>query len=335
MAKDTMSQSQVANLVRAMQRENGVEPTAASDSIAASARSSPDVTPQKVDFRHRQRLDRDQLFAVESLHETIAEQASVAFTKLFRCSSSVRLRGVESVRYAEWTSGLDSPGCFAVLNSRSSASQWLLDVAPRLAFAAIDRLLGGDGESSTPIRRPLTDIETRVIGRWLYAFLNVASDHWDRLLPEPLGLTLDRFESDPQLPLIAAPNDDVVAIRFDVELGGRSDRFAVAIPATVVERLSTRLVSPDGSTSESTRQSRGLVANRVEVATVELMITLARSKIRTSELLDLEVGDLITTEQAVGEPLELAIQGIPKFRVRPGSYRGKKAVSVEGLIDRQ
>jgi flagellar motor switch protein FliM len=63
------------------------------------------------------------------------------------------------------------------------------------------------------------------------------------------------------------------------------------------------------------------------------VVTLATSKIRTAELLDLAVGDLITTEQEITAPLELSVQGVPKFYARPGAYRGNKAVCIERLFE--
>jgi len=64
-----------------------------------------------------------------------------------------------------------------------------------------------------------------------------------------------------------------------------------------------------------------------------VVVTLARSKIRTGDLLDLAVGDIIATEKDVAHPLELSVQGVPKFHARPGAFRGKKAVRIDRTIN--
>jgi flagellar motor switch protein FliM len=64
------------------------------------------------------------------------------------------------------------------------------------------------------------------------------------------------------------------------------------------------------------------------------VVTLARSTIRTGDLLDLSVGDIITTEKEIHEPLELAVQDVPKFHARAGAFKGKKAVRIESIVDK-
>ena len=65
-----------------------------------------------------------------------------------------------------------------------------------------------------------------------------------------------------------------------------------------------------------------------------MVVTLARSKIRTGDLLDLSVGDIITTEKEVKSPLELAVQNVPKYNATAGAFKGKKAVQIESTIEK-
>ena len=67
---------------------------------------------------------------------------------------------------------------------------------------------------------------------------------------------------------------------------------------------------------------------------MDVVVTLARSKIRTGDLLDLSVGDIITTEQEVKAPLELAVQNVPKYNATAGAFKGKKAVQIKSTIER-
>jgi len=64
---------------------------------------------------------------------------------------------------------------------------------------------------------------------------------------------------------------------------------------------------------------------------VNVVVTLARSKINTGDLLSLNVGDVIATEKEVADSLELSIQDVHKFNVRAGSLKGKKAVRIESV----
>ena len=60
---------------------------------------------------------------------------------------------------------------------------------------------------------------------------------------------------------------------------------------------------------------------------------LAETKITSVDLLELRVGDIITTDQDVGSLLPASVEGVPKFRVRPGAVKGQKAFQVQEPID--
>ena len=60
---------------------------------------------------------------------------------------------------------------------------------------------------------------------------------------------------------------------------------------------------------------------------------MAKSRIATSDLLGLRVGDVITTEKDIHQPMVLEVEGRPKFHVTPGAYKGQKAVQVAEVIE--
>jgi flagellar motor switch protein FliM len=51
------------------------------------------------------------------------------------------------------------------------------------------------------------------------------------------------------------------------------------------------------------------------------------------DLIELRVGDIITTEQDVHAPLTVAVQRIPKFQASPGALKGKKAIQILAPLD--
>ena len=83
-----------------------------------------------------------------------------------------------------------------------------------------------------------------------------------------------------------------------------------------------------------TPETKSKITSSVDQAPVDVVVTLARSKIRTCDLLDLSVGDIITTEKEIKAPLELAVQNVPKYNATAGAFKGKKAVQIKSMIER-
>jgi flagellar motor switch protein FliM len=71
------------------------------------------------------------------------------------------------------------------------------------------------------------------------------------------------------------------------------------------------------------------VGNRIAEAPVEVVVELATTKITTSDMLGLRVGDIIASEKDIREALMVYVQGKPKFYASPGKYKGRKAIQIE------
>jgi len=354
MSEDTMSQSQVENLLRAMEQGNTPSPIpkapkpeepvapkrpANSGTVEPAAVNTMRRGPTKervtpYDFKRPERVGKEQMRAMHSLHESIARNFGAVVSGMLRTMIEVKLLSVDQMTYSEFVFSLDNPSCFNILTPLPLEGNWILDIAPALSYAVIDRMLGGDAEPGALIRRPLTEIENRLVGRMVTAFLVQLHDAWRNVVT--LDIDVDRVESNPQLVQIVPPNEVVILVCFEVTLGKNRGMINLCIPFNTVERFNSQL-SNNGwvgyGKTKPTEATRQTISENVDVAAVDLVVTLARSKIRTADLLDLNVGDVITTEQDVSSALELSVQGVPKFTARPGAFRGKKAVRIEGLIN--
>ncbi|MGV3486494.1 MAG: flagellar motor switch protein FliM [Planctomycetaceae bacterium] len=347
MADEALSQSQVEGLLKAMESgqasPQAVPPSDDSNASNSSFKraASPLLRRAPVtervspyDFKRPERVGKEQMRAMHSLHETIARNFGAVMSGMLRMMLEVKLLSVDQMTYSEFVFSLDNPSCFNVLNTNPLEGNWILDISPALSYAVIDRMLGGDPEPGNTIRRPLTEIETRLIGRVVKAFLLQLHDAWENIVA--LDLSINSVESNPQLVQIVPPNEVVILICFEVTLSRNRGMINLCIPFNTIERFNSQL-SNNGwvgySRTRPTPETRATIGNNVGAAGVDAVVTLARSTIRTGDLLDLAVGDLITTEKDVAQPLELSVQGIPKFTARAGAFRGKKAVRIDGMIE--
>ncbi|TWT79372.1 Flagellar motor switch protein FliM [Planctomycetes bacterium CA13] len=352
MSDESLSQNQVESLLKAMESvdEPSSAPSTDSRTVNSPKSKAPGrgksgsskmsgLLPQGVrvtayDFKRPERVGKDQMRAMHSLHETLARNFGAAMSGLLRTMIEVKLLSVDQLTYSEFVFSLDNPSCFSVLKPEPLEGHWILDVAPTLSYAVIDRMLGGDPKPGETIRRPLTEIETRLIRRSVDLFLTQLTHSWENIVE--LDLTVDRMESNPQLVQIVPPNEVVILIGFEVLLGKNRGMMNLCIPFNTIEGFNSQLSRNGwvgygkGKPSDQTRQK---ISTNIDTAPVDVVVTLARSKIRTADLLELAVGDVIATEKESNSPLELAIQDVPKFQAKAGAYKGKKAIRIESIIE--
>jgi flagellar motor switch protein FliM len=285
------------------------------------------------DFKRPERVGKEQMRSLQTMHETFGRNFGASLSALLRTIVELKLTSVDQLTYSEFVFSLESPTCFNLINAAPLEGQLILDINLSLLFPIIDRLLGGGNDTSPPNRRPLTEIELRLVSRITDLFCTELKHAWENVVE--LDLSIDRVESNPQLVQIVPPNEVVVLSSFEISLGEARGMMNLCIPFNAIERISSRLLSNSwvsyGKRS-ATPESIERISGRLSGSLVELVVDLAETNISTSDLIGLRVGDIITTEKDVQRPLVVSVEGRPKFHAQPGAFKGHKAIQVVGPI---
>jgi len=201
----------------------------------------------------------------------------------------------------------------------NAVDPWTLSLESELVICMIDRLLGAPANASAAnasvsSNRVLTAIDWRVASYALEEFIHPCLDLWQSGLPlQTPRAKLHRNQA----------NKSCDHVRIDFELR----------------------MARDVATSKSESLWRGawkipesfLVANLGRLLfqqsdQASLAVVLARSTISRAELSQLEVGDIISTEQLATDLAHLEYDGDVLFRGQPGTYKGTKAVRLVGSV---
>jgi flagellar motor switch protein FliM len=334
MADEVLNQSEVESLLSAMESntEKAAPPTLAAPPPSPAARTStrPREKITSYDFKRPERVGKEQMRVLQSLHEGFGRNFGAALSALLRTIVEVKLTSVDQLTYGEFVFSLENPTCFNLLRAVPLEGNLILDINPSILYPIVDRLLGGGKEAGPYSRRPLTEIELRLVSRITGLFLQELKHAWEGVLP--LELSVERVESNPQLVQIVPPNEVVVLISFELTLGELRGMINLCIPFNAIERVSSRIAANSwvsyGKTS-ATSQSRAAIGQHLNAAEVELVVTLAETKITTADLIGLRVGDIITTDKDIHQPLDVAVQDASKFLASAGAFKGCKAIRID------
>ena len=328
MSGDVLSQAEVESLLSAMDgRESDVIADAATSRLKHREKISP------YDFKRPERVGKEQMRSLQTMHEGFGRNFGAALSALLRSIVELKLTSVDQLTYSEFVFSLENPTCFNLINAAPLEGQLILDINLSLLFPIIDRLLGGGSDSTPPARRPLTEIELRLVSRITDLFCKEMKQAWENVLE--LNLSIDHVESNPQLVQIVPPNEVVVLISFELTIGDARGMMNLCIPFNSIERISTRLSSNSWVSygkKTATPENIKRIGGQLSAAVVEVVVDLAETNISTSDLIGLRVGDIIATEKEVERPLVVSVEGRPKFHAQPGAFKGRKAIQVLGPI---
>lgn len=334
MSGDVLSQAEVESLLSAMEQtaQRAVAPRRNPEAATKSAPAKPREKVAPYDFKRPERVGKEQMRALQSMHEGFGRNFGARLSTLLRSIVEVKLTSVDQLTYSEFTYSLENPSCFNVLRAEPLEGNLILDINPSILFPVIDRMLGGGKEVNAITRRPCTEIELRLVGKITSEFLEELKKAWDNVLT--IDFQVERVESNPQLVQIVPPNEVVILISFELLLGEQRGMLNFCIPFNSIERISSKLSSNNWSTAGkkiSTPESAERITRNLRGATVEMVVHLADTTISTKDLLGLRVGDVITTEKDVHSPLTVDVEGVAKFRAKAGSFKGKKAICIDAV----
>ncbi len=287
MSDESLSQNQVESLLKAMEigrrgaAQTGSHPNSRASEVRRRVPSGPSpimALSSRVtayDFKRPERVGKDQMRAMHSLHEALARNFGASMSGMLRTMIEVKLLSVDQLTYSEFVFSLDNPSCFNVLNPDPLDGNWILDIAPSLSYAIIDRMLGGDPNPNELIRRPLTEIENRLIGRVVQIFLTQLKNAWENIVE--LEPSVESVESNPQLVQIVPPNEVVILVGFEVLLGKNRGMLNLCIPFNTIENFNSKL-SRNGwvgyGKGTPTQETRGKITSSVDGAPVNIVVTL-------------------------------------------------------------
>ncbi|NMP23077.1 flagellar motor switch protein FliM [Sulfobacillus harzensis] len=287
------------------------------------------------DFQRPHQLSRGQLDAVTTVLTTFWRSAANVLATYLRTPVQLQHMTVEQVPYEEMLQTIKVPAVLGVFNAAPNPGSAMIECAPMVALAMVDRSLGGPGVGEMPSRR-LTEIEQSIIRRLFERILAVYRDVWQPMAPiEP---KMQAMEHNPSFAQVAAEGDLVVVARQQVGVDGHRGHLALVWPYANIEPLAEAALKyqliRDG-TMENVVPKPEAMLRHVEAAPVTGSVLLGRTDITLGDFSQLKVGDAVILKNRYDQPLMLRLSNREKFLVLPGKSHGKLAVRVISRMEEE
>ncbi|MFZ2445923.1 MAG: flagellar motor switch protein FliM [Syntrophobacteraceae bacterium] len=280
------------------------------------------------DLTNQDRIVRGRMPTLDIINDRFAKLHRISLSGALRRMLDINVCQAEMIKFGEFTRTLPVPTSLHILKPELLRGHALFMIESRLIFNLVDCFFGGSGRSSYKIEgRDFTSIEYKVINKVVKMALNDMDQAWEPIAPVTFNFV--RSEVNPQFAAIIPPTDVAIVVRFELEMDRLLGRMALVLPYSTIEPIRTKLyASYQSDQLEVDSEWAGRMRKRLHEVTVEVMVELGKTHLKGSELLDMEVGDVIMLQNDVKKPLTVKVHGIPKFRATPGICRGNQAFQV-------
>lgn len=312
----------VSNAEPAIEEEN-TDDSSPSDTDAGSERRRKKQTVKTFDFRRPNKFSRDHFRAFQVVHETFSRQLTTALSTQLRAVSQVTLLELEQISYGEYVSTLPNPSFIAIFQLEPLAGYSLMNIPINVAMNAVEYMLGGTGAETPEEGHQLTEIETGLMRDLSTRMLRELIYAHESLFPVEPRLT--QVENNPQFAQIAAATDMMLTIRYEIKIGNVEGEISMCIPANsllpVLEQFTGSHFSEKADVDVA--GIRGALSDRLSEANVRIGVRFNEISLTSSEIIDLQVGDILPLNHRTDEPLIFEVEDRPYLFATPGR-RGKR-----------
>ncbi len=295
----------------------------------------PDANEKQVknyDFKRPAKFSKEHLRTLEIIYEHYGRLLSTNLPVYLRKTVQVAVASSETVTFSEFINALASPSILGIINFHPLNGTVILDMAPQIGFAIIDRMLGGQGEALERTR-DFSEIEMTILQKMMVVCMQLMRDPWKNVVE--INPVLDRIETNPAFAQIISPSDMIAIVTLNVKIGDTEGFFNVCLPFFTLEDVMDKLNTKfwfSNMTEISGEEYSDYIEAMIRHVDIPIRAVLGRSTISVGDFATLQLGDVIRVNSDVDSELDVYVGNIRKFTGLPGYNKDKFAMKITSVI---
>lgn len=320
---DVLSQNEIDNLLAALSSgEVDVE----------EMKKSGENQVKNYDFARPSKFSKEHLRTLEIIFEHYGRLLSTNLPVYLRKNISVEVMNSEAVTYMEFSNALSNPVLLGVVDFAPLKGNIIVEMATKLGYAVVDRMLGGEGEPLEKIRE-FTEIEMIIIERIMTVCVELFREPWQNVMD--LHPRLERIETNPQFAQIISPAEMISIVTINIKIGEVEGLMNVCLPyitlEPVMDKLNTKFWYSNMNEKRDSSYA-GDIEYLISKVNVPIRVILGQSSVSVADFATLRVGDVVRLDSKVNSKLDVFVGDIRKFSALPGAAGKNYAVRITDII---
>ncbi len=291
---------------------------------------------KKYDFKRPSKFAKDHIRTLNIIHDNYGKALSNLLTRYLRTPFNMELITIEVLTYRDFNNSISNPSVLSIVDMKPLNGSVVLEIPPTIAYAMIDRVLGGYTDSNEKIK-DFTEIETSIMENIIVDMLEAMKEPWENIIKlEPF---LDRIETNPQIAQITSQTDMVILITYKAEIDDMDNFINICIPDLVIDpivpKLSTKLWFSKDDSKHYEEQDSADIKNKIMDTQVPIKTVLGKTKIPFDDIANLQVGDIITLDKNLKDKMQVFIDKDLKYLGNPGISNKKYSIKITDVVSKE
>ncbi|WP_294550113.1 FliM/FliN family flagellar motor switch protein [uncultured Pseudoflavonifractor sp.] len=289
---------------------------------------------RKYDFYSPRKFTKDRLKMISGIFENYTRIINSRINGLLHTTSEISVESVEEQRYYEFSNALSDGDVLTLADvdvqgtRESEETPALIHLSTGLALNMMDRLMGGEGESSSaiPAGYSFTALELKLYEDIVKDLIRTLGGSWENYID--LNFVFRRVESNPTLVQLIGLDETVVIIGISIKFSNASGRMSICLPGMMLTNIFTKIAAMNQVGRGSGENNSEEIMDILRDSQLEVTAELGRAQLTLKDIYYLNAGDVIDLGHPTREPVNLYIGGQPWFSGKLGTQGGSMAVKI-------
>lgn len=284
------------------------------------------------DFKRPAKFSKEHLRTLEIIYEHYGRLISTNLPVYLRKNVQVSVASSETVTFSEFSNALSNPVILGIVDFKPLNGSIIIELAPNLGFAMIDRMLGGQG---APLEktRDFSEIELIILQKLLIICMQLMREPWRNVVD--INPMMERIETNAQFAQVIAPSDMIAIVTMNVKIGDVEGFMNICLPYFTLEDIMDKLNTKywySTMQKEDSENYEEYIESLIKRIDIPVKAVLGKSLVSVNDFINLQPGDIIRLGTGVESEMDVYVGNIKKFTALPGSSKDKYAVRVTSVI---
>jgi len=282
------------------------------------------------------RFSKDQMRAIELLHEELGERLTNTLPTFLRTSLSPRIVHTEQGRFHDFISDLHPNSLFHLISLPPLPGQFLITISQEVSFTILEQRLGGKSETRTK-NHILTDIDQSLLEDLVENMLNDIKASWSKVVSVEPKL-VDSTTNQHWVQMMIG-NERMMMIAFEMVINQITGTMNYYIPYSMLKPIINEL-NPHIIISGRKEKYYDVKAQETNYSNISMMnlpirVILGSCSILMAELNELASGDVLVLDTKSDQDLVIEIANVPRFKGKVGILGKKVALQITEKMNMQ
>lgn len=284
---------------------------------------------QPYNFWSPARFSKDQMRAVELVHEDLSERLTTSLPTFLRTNVRPRLVHIEQGRFHDFIKDFPANTLFHLISLAPLPGHMVLTMSLNVSYLILEQRLGGKIEGRFT-ERALTEIDQSLLRGMVEHMLGDMKGAWSKVAS--LEPSLEDSTINQHWVQMMMGNERVLLLTLELNIQGITGTMSIVIPFNTLKPI-TEVLNPHIWIAGRKEHQQDPVARQMAIqstlrAVVPVTVILGSVELSLQELMGLSIGDVIELDTNIDSPLVIKVANKKQFYGRVGKSRKRLGVQI-------